>query len=84
MTCRNAVGEKSTDRVITVILAHHENHVPYYDVEMPDGASDIIREGLEWTTPVALVPRIQALYPGVSADQIHAAWSKMSETRVSG
>lgn len=47
---------------------------------MPEGASDIIRESLEWTTPVALVPKIQALYPSVSASQVHAAWSEMSET----
>jgi hypothetical protein len=80
VTCHNVVGEESTNRVVTIILAHHESHVPYYDVEMPQGASDIIRESLEWTTPVTLVPKIQALYPNVSANQIHAAWSQMSET----
>ena len=80
VTCRNAVSEKSTDHVITTILAHHENHVPYYDVEISEGASHIICENLEWTTPVALVPKIQALYPGVTAAQVYAAWSKMSKT----
>jgi hypothetical protein len=78
--CRDAIGEENMDHVITNILCHYDNHVPYYDVDMPEGASDIIRESLEWTTPVVLVPRIQALYPNVSANQVHAAWTKMSET----
>ena len=79
MTCQNPVGKKSTDCVVMVILHHHGNHVPYYDVKMPDGASDIICESLEWTMPVTLVLRTQALYPSVSANQVHATWTKMSE-----
>jgi hypothetical protein len=47
---------------------------------MPEGASDIIRVSLEWTTPIALVPKIQSLYPNVSANQVHTAWTKMSKT----
>jgi hypothetical protein len=78
--CWDAIGEENTDHVITIILCHHDNHVPYYDVDMLEGASDIIRESLEWTTPIALVPRIQALYPNVSANQVHTIWTKMSET----
>src|SRR5882724_5941213 len=31
-------------------------------------------------TPVALVLKIQALYPGITAAQIYASWSKMSKT----
>jgi hypothetical protein len=77
---RDAIGEENTDRVITIILHHHDNHVPYYDVNMPEGALDIIRESLELTTPTALVLRIQALYQNVSANQVYAAWTKMSET----
>jgi hypothetical protein len=60
-------------------LQHHKSHLPYYDVEMPDGASEIIQESLEWLTPILLVPKIQALYPNISAKQIHSTWSRMSE-----
>jgi hypothetical protein len=80
MICQDTIGEENIDHVITIILRHHDNHVLYYDVDMPEGASDIIRKSLEWTTPVALVLRIQALYPNVSANQVHTAWTKMSKT----
>jgi hypothetical protein len=46
---------------------------------MPLEASAMIRENLEWTTPVSMVPRIQALHPHITAKQIHAAWTVMSE-----
>jgi hypothetical protein len=46
---------------------------------MPAGAAEIIRNNLEWSTPVALVGRIQEQYPIVTANQIHAAWTTMSE-----
>lgn len=79
--CRKADNTPNgTDRVITVNLRHHDDHVPYFDVEMPSGASDIIREHLEWSTPASLVPQIQAAYPNVTAKQVHAAWTEMSET----
>lgn len=47
---------------------------------MPSGASDIIREHLEWSTPGSLVEQIQASYPSVTAKQVHTAWTEMSET----
>ena len=46
---------------------------------MPAGAAEIIRNNLEWSTPVALVGRIQEQFPIVTANQIHAAWTTMSE-----
>jgi hypothetical protein len=70
----------STDRVVRVKLRHSDDHVPYYDVEMPPEAATMIRENLEWSTPASLVPKIQAGYPNVTANQIHAAWTSMSET----
>jgi len=69
-----------TDRVVTVKLHHHDDHILYYDVEMPSGALEMIHDNLEWSTPNSLVPKIQDAYPTVSAKQIHAAWSEMSET----
>ena len=47
---------------------------------MPPEAVKIIRDGLEWSAPNSLVPKIQSLYPTVTANQVHAAWTKMSET----
>ena len=42
-------------------------------------ALEIIRTNLEWTTPVSMVGRIQGLFPNVTAKQIHAAWTQMSD-----
>jgi hypothetical protein len=66
-------------RLVGIRLQHHEKHTPYYDVEMPAGALEIIQTNLEWSTPVSMVGRVQALFPNVTAKQIHAAWVRMSE-----
>jgi len=71
----NITGE----RVVSIRIQHHEKHPPYYDVEMPVEALEIIRTNLEWTTPVSMVGRIQGLFPNVTAKQIHAAWTRMSD-----
>ena len=46
---------------------------------MPPGASDIIRENITWNTPVAIMLKVQAVYPQVMGKQIHKAWTQMSE-----
>lgn len=69
-----------TSRQVTIYLQHHEAHTPYYDVAMPPDAAAIIRENLEWTTPNAMVPKVQSLFPAVTSGQIHSAWTTMSET----
>lgn len=46
---------------------------------MPQGAIDMIRENVEWLTPVAMVSKVQAAFPTVTAAQIHRAWMEMSE-----
>jgi len=58
-------------RTIKVQLNHHDNHITYYDVALPPGASQIIRENLEWSTPVSLYPRVQAIYPHITGKKIH-------------
>jgi hypothetical protein len=77
------IGSQAADqpgyRKITILL-NHQNHKPYYDVTMPPEAIALIRENLEWTTPVSMVAQIQALYPNVTPSQIHRAWTDMSET----
>ena len=66
-------------RIVSIRIQHHEKHPQYYDVEMPPEALEIIRANLEWSTPVSMVSRVQALFPNVTAKQIHAAWTRMSE-----
>ncbi|KAG6867397.1 hypothetical protein C0993_003278 [Termitomyces sp. T159_Od127] len=55
-------------------------HKPYYDVTMPPGATAIIRENLEWSTPNSLVMKIQSSYPNITANQVHNSWTMMSKT----
>ena len=81
VTCRKANNSlNNTDCIIMVNLRHHDDHVLYFDVEMPSGALDIICEHLKWSTPASLVLQIQATYPNVTAKQVHAAWTEMSKT----
>jgi hypothetical protein len=65
--------------LVSVRIHHHAKHLPYYDVAMPPGASEMIREHIEWLTPVAMVTKIQESFPSVTAQQIHNAWANMSE-----
>lgn len=39
----------------------------------------MIRDNLEWTTPVSMVGKVQALYPETTPNQIHRAWTEMSQ-----
>ena len=72
---------ETTDGVtkVAVHLDHHAKHVHYVDVSMPPGALDIVRENVEWLTPVAMVAKVQAAFPDVTAGQIHTAWMQMSQ-----
>jgi len=56
---------------VTILLNHHQNHKPYFDVTMPLEAITLIRDNREWTTPVSMAPQIQALHPNVLLAQIH-------------
>ncbi|KAF7333854.1 SWIM-type domain-containing protein [Mycena venus] len=66
-------------RKISISLRHLDSHVPYYDVSMPAEATAIIREGIEWSTPVQMVGRIQELFSNITATQVHSAWTEMSQ-----
>ncbi|KAJ6523472.1 hypothetical protein DFH09DRAFT_1329961 [Mycena vulgaris] len=72
-------GDVSGEKKLRVYLQHHDSHLPYYDVAMLPGAADIIRESLEWHTPVELVAKVQAQFPSVTSGQVHSAWTQMSE-----
>ena len=64
---------------VSVLIEHCIRHVDYLDVWMPDGATEMICDQADWATPVALVPKVQASFPQVTALQIHAAWQQMSQ-----
>ncbi|KAJ7217434.1 hypothetical protein C8J57DRAFT_1598609, partial [Mycena rebaudengoi] len=64
---------------VRIRLHHHESHVHYYDVALPPQAVAIIREKLEWSTPNEMVGMVQDRFPQVTSNQIHRAWSQMSE-----
>ena len=71
--------KKDGDMVISVILRHSIKHIQYMDVSMPPEALDVIRDDLEWGKPATIVPKIQALFPDVTATQIHTAWTTLSQ-----
>ncbi|KAN0140684.1 hypothetical protein V8E53_001511 [Lactarius tabidus] len=49
---------------ITIWLEHHMKHPPYYD----------------WFTPHEVAKKVLQIYPSITANQVHAAWTTMSET----
>ncbi|THU79226.1 hypothetical protein K435DRAFT_884508 [Dendrothele bispora CBS 962.96] len=46
---------------------------------MPQRVTDIIHENMSHCTPNALVPKIQAEFPNITAAQIYSTWIKLSE-----
>lgn len=46
---------------------------------MPEGAIEMIRENVEWMTPVAMVTKVKAAFLTVTADQVHKHWMKLSQ-----
>lgn len=55
-------------------------HTPYYDVSLPPEAAALIRENLEWFSPHEVAKLVLQTYPSITANQVHAAWTTMSET----
>ncbi|KAJ7804794.1 hypothetical protein B0H14DRAFT_2612039 [Mycena olivaceomarginata] len=53
--------------------------ISYEDVSMPPEALNIIRDNVESLMPVAMATKVQAVFPSVTAMQIHRAWREMSE-----
>jgi len=37
------------------------------------------QEQAEWSTPTAMAPKIQSIYPQVTTMKIHAAWRELSQ-----
>jgi hypothetical protein len=80
ISCRHILSHGEGTRTITIWLEHHKRHTPYYDVSLPPEAAAMIRDDLEWTSPSTMAAKIRAIYPHVTANQVHFAWTKMSET----
>ncbi|KAJ7168967.1 hypothetical protein C8R46DRAFT_1350427 [Mycena filopes] len=76
--CEGGDGDDTTP-TITVKVKHCGKHVNYLDVSMPPAALAMIRDNVQWLTPVAMVNKVQAAFPIVTAAQIHRAWMEMSE-----
>ncbi|KAJ6543513.1 hypothetical protein B0H10DRAFT_1854054, partial [Mycena sp. CBHHK59/15] len=64
---------------ITVRLKHVAKHVCYVNVSMPPEALAMIRDNIEWLTSVAMVTKVQATFPTVTAAQIRRAWVELSK-----
>ncbi|KAJ7721079.1 hypothetical protein DFH07DRAFT_691115, partial [Mycena maculata] len=77
ISCRTSKEENKL--TVAVQLHHAIKHTAYVDVAMPAAAFDMIRENVEWSTPVEMVGKVQAVCPDVSAQQIHRAWAELSE-----
>jgi hypothetical protein len=75
----NTRNEEKTYKV-TVWLEHHAKHPPYYDVSLPPEAAALIRENLEWCSPHEVAKKVLQAYPSITANQVHTAWTTMSET----
>ncbi|KAF8240168.1 hypothetical protein L208DRAFT_1234445, partial [Tricholoma matsutake] len=76
VSCREV--DDPSSRQITIYLQHHEGHTPHYDGSYC--RCPFICENLEWTTPNMMIPKIQVLFPAVTAAQIHSTWTTMSES----
>ena len=54
-------------------------HMLYYNVSLPPEAAALIRENIDFHSPNEIAKRILLTHPSITANQVHAAWSKMSE-----
>jgi len=80
ISCHANPRSKENTYTITIWLEHHIKHIPYYNVSMPHEAAALIRENLEWSCPNEVAKKVQMTYPYITANQVHAAWTTMSET----
>ncbi|KAJ7220474.1 hypothetical protein GGX14DRAFT_674827 [Mycena pura] len=78
VSCRARRNDERTYDVI-VQLKHAGKHISYEDVSMPPEALDMVRDNVQWLTPVAMVTKVQATFPSVTSAQIHRAWMEMSQ-----
>ena len=80
ISCRANPGSEEKTYKTTIWLKHRTAHTPYYDVSLHPEAAVLIRENLEWFSPHEVAKKVLLTYPSVTANQVHAAWTTMSET----
>ena len=78
ISCR--ANQDEDTRLVTIQLEHRIRHTPYYDVSLPPDASAMIHENLEWISPGEIAKKVQMTYPAITTNQVHTAWTTMSET----
>lgn len=64
---------------VIVRMIHTLQHIPYFDVQLPQEAQDIVRENL-WIIPNTLAIKIQGMFPHVTSQQVYRAWATYSES----
>ena len=80
ISCRTNTSGKEKTYTITISLEHHMKHTPYYDISLHPKAAMLIWENLEWFSPHEVSKKVTAIYPSITANQVHSAWTTMSET----
>ncbi|KAF8518674.1 hypothetical protein BU17DRAFT_20630, partial [Hysterangium stoloniferum] len=64
---------------ILINLQHHIKHVQYVDVAMPPEVLQMIQDHVEWLTPIAMMTKVQLVYPTITSTQVHTAWRELSK-----
>ncbi|KAJ3791792.1 hypothetical protein GGU11DRAFT_694249, partial [Lentinula aff. detonsa] len=64
---------------LNIHFEHHQPHVHYYDVRMPEGAAAIIHQNADTLTPVQIAQKVRHVYPSVTSQQVSSAWSELSK-----
>ena len=72
--------KKAGNPYIFINIQHHFRHIIYVDIALPPEAAKLIEDQVEWFTPSAIVSKIWATYPQVSAAQVYNAWHELSQT----
>ena len=79
ISCHVMRGSGGTTHTISIWVEHHSWHIPYYNVDLPSKAAEMIWENLEWTCPSEIAKKVQMTHLSVTASQIYRAWMTMSE-----
>ena len=79
ISCHVTRGSRGTTHTISIWVEHHSRHIPYYNVDLPSEAAEMIQENLEWTCPSEIAKKVQMTHLSVTASQIYRAWMTMSE-----
>jgi len=83
ISCQRIVSHGNDTRTVTIWLEHRKRHTLHYDVSLPPEAAAMIREELEWTSPREMAKKVLTIFPRIPTalrQQVHKAWTTMSET----